>query len=63
MSAMNSIFCCICKTFSKDHKKFDKILSRGQEKVEKFINAEFIYETLKEHQRLLSNLMPKQVKF
>lgn len=49
MAGMNSICCFMCKRFSKDHTKLDQILEKGEEKLEKYINAEFIFETLKAH--------------
>ena len=58
---MNSIFCCLCKKMSKEHAEFEKILKKGDEKMEKYINAEFIYETLAEHQRILKQLKPNEV--
>ena len=49
MGMMNTICCCICKERSKHHKTVDRILERGEEKLKKYINAEFIFETLKKH--------------
>jgi len=43
---------------SNDNVEFDEILEKGDEKMEKYINAEFIFETLKEHQRILSKQLP-----
>ena len=33
MAGMNSICCCICKMFSKDHKKLDHLLHHGEHKL------------------------------
>lgn len=61
MGYMSTIFCCFCRKASKDHQKIDAILEKGDEKMEKYINAEFIFETLKEHQRILKQLKPDEV--
>ena len=51
-----------CKPMSQDNVEFDEILEKGDEKMEKYINAEFIFEALQEHQRILRKLMPEEVK-
>ena len=39
----------------------DQILERGEVKLKEYINAEFIFETLQEHQRILKELKPDQL--
>ena len=61
MAGMNSICCCMCAKTSKQHKQFDEILEKGEVKLQKYINAEYIFETLREHQQILKRMYPDQV--
>ena len=61
MAGMNSICCCICAKGSKQHKYLYEILEKGEAKLQKYINAEYIFETLREHQKILKQLQPEQV--
>ena len=36
----------------------DEILEKGEAKLKKYINAEYIFETLQEHQKILKMLKP-----
>ena len=49
MGAMNSICCCFCKRANKHMQFMDQIIERGEVKLKKYVNAEFVFETLREH--------------
>lgn len=61
MAGMNSICCILCKKMSKEHVKLDRFLEHGEEKMQQYINAEFVFETLQKHQNILKQLKPDQV--
>lgn len=49
MAGMNSMFCCFCKMFSNSHNQLVEVIEKGELKMRKYINGEFVNDTLREH--------------
>jgi hypothetical protein len=61
MGVLNTICCYPCKRANKHMNMVDQIMERGETKLNKYINAQFVFETLKKHHLALKELKPDQV--